>query len=309
MLAMDLRRPEIGASVSERRGPSVVAMKKAIVRRLGRLVNFERSRRIGRAEFVTPVLGGVAVPCEGEGWMLPLLERLVPRFPGTFVDVGVNLGQTLLKLRAVDPSRAYVGFEPNPACVVYVAALVRANDLRSCTVVPCGIFSEDGIVMLDRFSAREHDAAASVVVNHRPGERVIARVPVVVARWATIVRAIGVERIGVVKVDVEGAEAEVLEEMAPVLERDRPAVLVEVLPAYRADNHARLGRQRRVEAVLQKAAYQLYRVAKDGPDRVGLEPLVEIGVHGDLARCDYLALPRERAELAAQLAQRSGQSR
>ena len=34
------------------------------------------------------------------------------RFPGSFVDVGVNIGQTLLFIKSADASWNYIGFSP-----------------------------------------------------------------------------------------------------------------------------------------------------------------------------------------------------
>ena len=63
--------------------------------------------------------------------MSEVIQRLFKLKSGAFIDVGVNLGQTLLKVAAIDPGRAYVGFEPNPACVDYVWKLIETNNLET----------------------------------------------------------------------------------------------------------------------------------------------------------------------------------
>lgn len=52
-----------------------------------------------------------------ELWMIPLIEKLLSIKKGTFIDIGVNIGQTLIKLKSIDPEINYIGFEPNPMCV------------------------------------------------------------------------------------------------------------------------------------------------------------------------------------------------
>ena len=65
------------------------------------------------------------------------LGRLFALLPGaSVVDVGANLGQTLLKVKRLDRRARYVGFEPNPWCVVYMEELVRVNRLEHCSIVP-----------------------------------------------------------------------------------------------------------------------------------------------------------------------------
>ena len=41
-----------------------------------------------------------------------------------FIDVGVNVGQTLLKLKSISSEINYLGFEPNPNCVNYLKNLI-----------------------------------------------------------------------------------------------------------------------------------------------------------------------------------------
>ena len=65
---------------------------------------------------VIPVLGGQGLYNLdlSEPWMTEVLKNLRPFFKGHFIDVGVNLGQTLLKAHAVFGRHDYIGFEPNP---------------------------------------------------------------------------------------------------------------------------------------------------------------------------------------------------
>jgi len=49
--------------------------------------------------------------------MIDLLKKILLLKDGVFIDIGMNLGQTLIKLKCVDPNIRYFGFEPNPGCV------------------------------------------------------------------------------------------------------------------------------------------------------------------------------------------------
>jgi len=66
---------------------------------------------VGKTRFALPF--GPVLDLQ-EPWMADILGRLLPLFPGPFIDVCANLGQTLQQLRAQDHSRPYLGFEPNP---------------------------------------------------------------------------------------------------------------------------------------------------------------------------------------------------
>ena len=51
-------------------------------------------------------------------WKAIVFERLVQGSRPIFVDVGANIGQTLLEIFATHPDAGYVGFEPIPPCVI-----------------------------------------------------------------------------------------------------------------------------------------------------------------------------------------------
>src|SRR5436190_519460 len=59
-----------------------------------------------------------------EMWLFHGLQRVLRGRPGAFVDAGVNNGHTLIKLKAIDPGREYIGFEPNAHCLHYTQQLI-----------------------------------------------------------------------------------------------------------------------------------------------------------------------------------------
>src|SRR5690348_13368483 len=73
------------------------------------------TRKICNSMIRVPVIGGIQCE-ESEPWFLQLLTLLLPYNKGSFVDVGANLGQTMIKVKALDSARKYIGFEPNPTC-------------------------------------------------------------------------------------------------------------------------------------------------------------------------------------------------
>lgn len=52
---------------------------------------------------VYPIIGGfVEYLPKSEQWMKDLLSKILPKFKGCFVDVGVNIGQTLIKIKQIE---------------------------------------------------------------------------------------------------------------------------------------------------------------------------------------------------------------
>ncbi len=281
---------------------------KAFLRRLPRpRVLAEASVQFGPRSFRAPVVDGSF--CDvSEPWMIGLLAALLPQRQGTFIDVGMNVGQTLLAAKAVDRRRAYVGFEPNPQCFAYCERLVRLNALPAVTLVPAAVGTRSQIARLQLYGDNGTDPAASLVQGFRPGEPVLGEKLVPVFSYAEVAATLGLEGLGLVKIDVEGAESDVLTAMEPALATDRPWIVIEILPCYRPDNTDRLTRQKNIEELLQRLDYRILRVRKNAAGAfAGIEPIDEIGIHADLSKCDYVLCPR--ADEAALIQASAGSTR
>ncbi len=158
-----------------------------------------------------------------EAELLPLFGRLLAR-PGHFIDVGANLGQTLGKVLTLDPKRAYLGFEPQIAACFFCKRFLLDNGLRRMQILPIGLSDEDGIRQF--WSRGEADTMASLVQPDDDGTEVTL---VPVRRGDQVLAELGIREIAAIKIDVEGAELEVLRGLAGTLAEQRPPVLFEVL--------------------------------------------------------------------------------
>lgn len=270
------------------------------LRRVGWLkhLSFTVKARMDGLLVKVPLRKGLGLPvlAVGEPWGHGLFAALMPAFPGTVVDVGVNLGQTLIRVRGLEPVRAYIGFEPNPTCVDYSRQLAYLNGFNDCPIVPVGLAMEEGIVDLVMNNDDLADSAASIVENFRPGKPIVHRIPVAVMRFATAERDMRIGPLGLVKIDVEGSEREVLLSMEQRIGKDRPAVVLEILPVGRASNTERLSRQQDVEALFARLNYRMIRIHNKG-ERSKLEWITgPIGIHQDQDLSNYVVLPAERAE-------------
>ena len=63
---------------------------------------------------------------------------------GCFLDIGANIGQTLLQLHSINSEIKYIGFEPNTDCVSYIKKLLKLNKIRDYSILPCGVSSING---------------------------------------------------------------------------------------------------------------------------------------------------------------------
>ena len=112
-------------------------MKRHIVDFVDRRFN-SFSHDVDGKRFRIPVVNGIWPKNFGEKWMSVLIRKLLRASPGVFVDIGVNTGQTLLKVKSIDDQVQYVGIEPNSVCINYVHRLIVENTFQNAEIVPVG---------------------------------------------------------------------------------------------------------------------------------------------------------------------------
>ena len=256
-------------------------------------LNLTAHAEVSGRVFRVPITQGLGMrTVETEPWMDRLILRVINARPGSFVDVGANLGQTLLKLKAVAPQTSYIGFEPNPRCYCYIGDVIALNGLQDCKIYPFALGEAPAVVELFQSSAT--DQAASVVEGFRPKEHYSSRQFATVFPGDYVLSGAAHDEISTIKIDVEGAERDVIVGLTGTLDRHRPFIICEVLPVYDEESSIgqfRLARQQVIESFLRERRYSIYRVGADGT----LTKLETLGVHSDLGSCNYLFSPAERA--------------
>jgi FkbM family methyltransferase len=155
-------------------------------------------------------------------------RRLV-RPGGVVIDVGANIGQyTLIAAQLAGPSGRVFSFEPDP---VNAAALQRSIERNGFG---------DLIELLRVAVAGRSGEAAFEVQSDRTRSRLCANGPGVRPE-ATLVRTLaldnfvderGLDRLDFLKIDVEGADLDVLRGAERALRRLQPAVMVEYEPDW-----------------------------------------------------------------------------
>jgi FkbM family methyltransferase len=147
----------------------------------------------------------------------PGLSALLRETTGTVVDVGANIG--FITVRAARTASHVIAIEPHPTRFRYLERNVALNGLSNVTCINCAVGAAQGEITLydidPTLGPRPLDVSAT------PGRGTRHRVPL---------RALDslVEEADLVKIDVEGYEAEVLRGATNVL-ASGPRVVVEAL--------------------------------------------------------------------------------
>jgi FkbM family methyltransferase len=160
-----------------------------------------------------------------------LRRRLAP--DAVVADVGAHIGVVTVLLAGLCPKGHVYAFEPVAENHTHLAANVAANGLDNVTVQRAALFDADGEIAL------EYDAGYPG--GSHVGDGGAAAPSLRLDTWA---RAEGLDRLDLVKLDVEGVELAVLDGAGETLRRLRPDLVVEcnpvALPRFGASSYAAL---------------------------------------------------------------------
>lgn len=165
-----------------------------------------------------------------------LQQRLAP--DAVVADVGAYIGVVTVLLAGLCPKGHVYAFEPGGENYVHLTANIGANGLDNVTARRAALFDRDGELDFEfepGYPGGSHVGSAGSAV---PSLRLDT--------WAQQER---LERLDLVKVDVEGVELPVLDGAAETLRRFRPILVVEcnpvALPRFGGTDYAALLRRMR----------------------------------------------------------------
>lgn len=237
------------------------------------------------------------------GWMAHAIARILPLNRGAFIDVGANVGQTLLDfLSTSNPARCYL-FEPNPSCLVELNSIIDLNGIDRCTVVPVALSDRNQPITLFLNPSSPSDSGGSIVAGLRP-DRKFREVIVATSRFDDICASLGINEISLVKIDVEGAERLAIAGMSASIEKFRPMLLCEVLDADPRTDLERHGESHKaLYDSVSSFSYSIFAVVKKN-DASSVEKFAAIDefkiryFSSETAEeCDFLFCPNEKVDL------------
>jgi FkbM family methyltransferase len=234
-------------------------------------------------------------------WKSDVIRRLVSPDDGAFIDVGANVGQTVLDVLSSHPTVQYIGFEPNPSCVFYLKALIKLNEFSNCQLIPVGLSDETKCVPF--YLSKDADASdtrATILRDLRP-TRSLYFDYVPCFRFDDLGATIDVKNINFIKIDVEGAELETLIGMKTSLQKFRPNILCEVLLTDKdGDLSATKLRNQKLMALLAELEFSVFQLIKtEHSPQVKEVKQVEEFSEGywtaeTMDDCDSLFVPKEK---------------
>lgn len=149
--------------------------------------------------------------------------------PGqVFMDIGANAGYfSLLASRCVGESGRVLAVEPNPAMIEQLRQNTERNGLINVVIAEAAC--SDSIDVRNLYVGNAYNTGNSSL--SRDNLAWTKSVQVTCTTADLLIERYNLQRIDLVKVDVEGAELQVLRGMTTVLKRLRPRIIIELVPS------------------------------------------------------------------------------
>lgn len=141
----------------------------------------------------------------------------------TVIDVGTNIGETLLNFAKINRDGVNIGFEPVPYLYEKAKNNIALNKFENIELVNKGLSSSEET--LSFHEAMENNSGGMFLTRENNLEEARS---VQAVRLDDFVDRRGIENISLIKIDVEGFEMEVLKGASETLRRFRPTLFVEI---------------------------------------------------------------------------------
>jgi len=147
----------------------------------------------------------------------------VPR-GGVFIDVGAHVGKyTVIASKLVGSSGRVIAIEPHPLNYLLLLRNIYVNRCRNVYALRICAWNLDGEVKL--YISRKRSGTHSTKRNYNhSGDYIVVRA----MRVDSVIKSLNIKRADLMKIDVEGAEYEVLEGAEDTLDTYRPDLVIEV---------------------------------------------------------------------------------
>lgn len=195
-----------------------------------------------------------------EGETTRLFYRLARESRCT-IDVGAYIGIFSLLAALANSEGQVIAFEPLDTLQSRLSANCVANNVQDrVTIVPSAVSDVDGVATFFHMTDNDTPSSSSLsyeFMSHLEDRDALSwrRVPTV--RLDTFCNAHAIERVDLVKIDVETTEASVIQGMLDILHRDQPDIVCELLTNSTAPA--------KIEPILSSLAYGYFLLTADGP--------------------------------------------
>jgi FkbM family methyltransferase len=184
--------------------------------------------RVDRSVYI----GGLIYWHGGRSTSFELLLRRILNPDMVMIDIGANQGETTLLAAKRLPQGQVIAFEPLPTLFEQLQTNIKLNDFQNVTAFQYALADSPGLlpmftsIDLEIHSSFNEGLASLFQSDYR--DTMVDQVTV--DTLDNIAEHVGLNKVDVIKIDVEGAEERVLAGGINVLKRYQPKLLMEINP-------------------------------------------------------------------------------
>lgn len=179
----------------------------------------------------------------------PTFFRTDEEFP-LIIDCGANIGVSILEWKHRWPASRIICFEPDPYAFEMLRENIEKNDLPNVECICAAISDHDGEAV---FHGQIHHGADSRGNSLRPEWGKRANTEQTIVKCVRLSKYLENQKVAFLKLDIEGMEEAVLNDIYPQLENVN-AAYIEV---HRNDGLARHNSFQRIELLLANAKFSM----------------------------------------------------
>lgn len=190
---------------------------------------------------------------EYESETMLLLEKAM-RKSSTFLDVGANVGIMSMAASTYNPNAIIYAFEPVPHIFNALQEHILINEMESNVHCLRSVVSNQ-LGEISFHVPHKNLSSGSLDLTgfaNLPGS-IISMPSITIDSFS---ESEGLQKIDLIKIDVEGFEVDVLSGAIKTMSRDKPVIICECLPGANADG---------IEELLKQYGYRYYHLLPDGP--------------------------------------------
>lgn len=176
----------------------------------------------------------------------PYINNVIDLKSGTFIDVGANIGKhTIITAKKLGKKGRVISIEADSENIDLLKNNIKINECENVEIHNIACFNKKGTV---EFYRSEFNPSISSIYNKKD------RIKTLCPSDTLDNLAIKYKDIKIIKIDVEGAELEVLEGTKKIIIRNHPTIIFE------AQNNKTLNK---IKKFLKKFDYKIKRLAQD----------------------------------------------
>lgn len=187
---------------------------------------------------------------------IKFINKLLPK-NGTFLDLGANIGAISVPISVIRPDVKIIAVEAAPWIFSYLKTNIENNKSKNVSLINNALFNEDNIEM--NFFAPDEKfgkgSLAPVFTQHGVKVRTIT--------VDSLVKQLNIDKVDVIKIDVEGFEYFAFKGAATLLNRQAaPDIIFEFVDW--AEDNAQDIKVGSAQELLFNAGYKLYKIEDHG---------------------------------------------